>query len=105
MGICLVYVTNESKDKARSLVDLIVDEKLAACANIFPIESAYWWQSIVEHDHEVVTIFKTIPALWIPLRDRISEIHPYDVPCIMKIDVEANESYTKWIKDSVVPVN
>ncbi|NNF34840.1 MAG: divalent-cation tolerance protein CutA [Saprospiraceae bacterium] len=104
MGICLVYVTNESKEKARSLVDQIVNEKLAACANVFPIESAYWWQGSIVRDHEVVSIFKTLPEHWEPLRDRISEIHPYEVPCIMKIEVEANESYRQWIVDSVLPI-
>lgn len=104
MEICLVYVTNASKDQASALVDLIVNEKLAACANVFPIESAYWWNGSIEKDQEVVTLFKTIPELWETLRDRIIAIHPYDVPCIIKFEVEANESYRKWIENSVLPL-
>ena len=100
MGICLVYVTHESKQKAKIIIDTIVEQRLAACANIFPIESAYWWQGEIQNDHEVVTIFKTTDKLWKPLRDRIEEIHPYEVPCIMKVDVVVNESYQKWIEDS-----
>ena len=100
MGICLVYVTHENKEKAKLIVNTIVEQRLAACANIFPIESAYWWQEVIQNDQEVVTIFKTTDDLWIPLRDRIEEIHPYEVPCIIKIDVEVNESYQKWIEES-----
>ena len=101
MKICLVYVTNENELKANQLAKKVINARLAACANLFPIESAYWWQGAIENDNEVVTLFKTTEDQWIPLRDKIQEIHPYEVPCIMKIDVTVNDSYSNWIKESV----
>ena len=101
--ICLVYVTNENVDQANQLVDTIINERLAACANMFPIQSAYWWQDAVAKEDEVVALFKTIPLLWNSLKKRIEEVHPYEVPCILKIEAEVNQSYFNWIHESVSP--
>ena len=101
MGFCIIYTTHPSAQEAKRISDIIVDEKLAACSNTFPITSSYWWQKQIEHDSEWVSILKTIPEHWEALQQRILELHPYQVPCIIKIDVEANEGYEKWVKDSV----
>ena len=101
MAFCLVYVTHENEDHAKRLSDMIVGEKLAACANLFPITSAYWWKQEVTRENEWVSILKTIPEHWLTIQQRISELHPYEVPCIMRIDVQANEAYESWIRESV----
>jgi periplasmic divalent cation tolerance protein len=101
MAFCIIYITHSSKESARDLAGKLVAEKLAACANVFPIESMYWWEGIVEQDQEWVSIVKTIPELWVSLKKRAEILHPYDVPCIMKIEVEANEAYEKWIRENV----
>ena len=56
----------------------------------------------MQHEDEIVTILKTKNKNWEKLKSRIAELHPYDVPCIMKIEVEANEGYEKWIRESTV---
>lgn len=101
MAFCLIYVTHENEEKARALSDRIVEEKLAACANLFPITSAYWWQEKIARESEWVSILKTIPEHWLAIQQRIAELHPYEVPCIMRIDVQANEAYEEWIRESV----
>ena len=85
MAFCLIYVTHENEENAKTLSDMIVGEKLAACANLFPISSAYWWQQEIARDNEWVSILKTIPELWLPIQQRIKELHPYDVPCIIRL--------------------
>ena len=99
--INLVYVTHENETNARSLVSSILNKKLAACANTFPITASYWWEGKVVHGGEVVSILKTLPDLWEPLKEAILKIHPYEVPCIMKLETQVNESYYNWIKESV----
>lgn len=61
----------------------------------------YWWNGNIENDDEYVSIVKTIPELWEVLQKEIKEIHPYDVPCIMKLEAEANVEYEKWIYSMV----
>jgi len=58
-----------------------------------PIEASYWWKGSIGSSKEYVSILKTRTENWNIVKDEIEKIHPYDVPCIMKIDVEANESY------------
>jgi len=36
------------------------------------------------------------------LQEEITEVHPYTVPCIMKIEVSANQAYEDWIRQEVV---
>jgi periplasmic divalent cation tolerance protein len=101
MSFILVYTTHANEESAMKLSNYMVEKKIAACANIFPIKSAYWWKGNIESEDEYVSILKTIPENWELLKTKIEELHPYDVPCIMKINVEANEKYEEWIRSEV----
>ena len=98
MAFVIVYITCPSQETAVSISEQLVNSRLAACANIFPMTSMYWWDGAVQHDDEWVAIVKTALDRWDALRKRAEEIHPYDVPCIMKIEVEANAAYEEWIE-------
>ncbi len=97
----MVYITHASEEAAKALTDELIESRYIACANIFPIKSAYWWQGAVQNEKEYVSIVKTVPEQWIALKNKVSVLHPYEVPCIMKFEVEANESYEQWIRESV----
>lgn len=101
MSFIIVYTTHSSEENAQKISGHLLQKKLVACANIFPIKSMYWWKGVIENDEEYVSIVKTIPSLWSTLQKEITEIHPYEVPCIMKIQAEANEAYEKWIHSMV----
>ena len=105
MGFIIIYVTHESKKEADRINKYLLDRKLIACTNIFPIKSAYWWNGKVENSDEFVSILKTRIENWKAVRDEVEKIHPYDTPCIMKINVEANAKYEKWIYDETNRVN
>ena len=101
MSFIIIYITHSSKANAQQIADHLIEKKMVACANIFPIKSAYWWKGKVENDDEWVSIVKTIPTMWESLQKEIENIHPYEVPCIMKIEAEANKSYEDWIYSTV----
>lgn len=101
MSFILVYVTHANEVSASKLSNYLVENKYAACANIFPIKSAYWWKGAIESENELVSILKTIPENWNAIKTKIEEIHSYTTPCIIKMEVEANEAYEDWIKSSV----
>lgn len=48
MSFIIFYVAHSSEEEARRISDSIVAARLAACANIFPIQSAYWWEGKIE---------------------------------------------------------
>lgn len=101
MSFILIYITHADENEAAKIANLLVEEKYVACANMFPITSAYWWNDAIENEKEWVSIVKTIPENWEAVKTKVAEIHPYEVPCIMKINVEANEKYEQWILNSV----
>lgn len=104
MSFAIVYITHESEVEAKRVSDHLLEEKLVACANIFPITSAFWWEDDIQHEGEWVSIVKTTLENWGNLQREVEEVHPYEVPCIMKIEVEANAAYEKWIRESVKAV-
>ncbi len=100
MSFLAIYITNPSKETAQSVADELIGQKLVACANIFPIESMYWWKGNIEKEGEYVALVKTRIELWQAVCARVEEVHPYDTPCIMKWEVEANNKYETWIRES-----
>lgn len=101
MGFIMVYITHATEKVALKVSNYLVEQKFAACANVFPIKSIYWWKAAIQAENEWVSIVKTIPENWISLKSEVEKIHPYEVPCIIKFEVEANEAYEKWIRESV----
>lgn len=101
MGFISVYITFPNEQSAKEITDLLIQKKCVACANLFPISSSYWWDAAIVKENEWVSIVKTTTANWTWLKEEINEIHPYDVPCIIKYEVEANDAYEAWIRSSV----
>ncbi|HNE28305.1 MAG TPA: divalent-cation tolerance protein CutA [Saprospiraceae bacterium] len=100
MSFLMFYVTHPDEACARRIAGQLLDKKLIACANIFPVASAYWWQESVQHDHEWVSVLKTTPELEQSLEQAVAAMHPYDLPCILRFEVRANVAYEQWIRDS-----
>jgi periplasmic divalent cation tolerance protein len=97
--ICIVLMTAPSADVAARVGRTLVEERLAACANIVPaVRSIYAWQGAICDEGEVLCIIKTRRALFDSLRDRISALHPYEVPEIVAVDPSAvSEAYARWV--------
>jgi periplasmic divalent cation tolerance protein len=100
--ITLFYIPVNAESDATALGNKTIELRLAACANIFPIQSVFPWENSINHEGEFVLILKTIPFLEKMVRDFFSEHHPYDVPCIMSWEVEVNSSYGEWIMKNVL---
>lgn len=94
-----LYVTASSQDEAETLARTVVGERLAACANVLgPARSFYWWDGAVQEGQEVVLVFKTRSALVTAATQRIKELHSYDCPCVVALDIQGgNLDYLKWL--------
>lgn len=105
-NIRIVYVTTGNKEEARTIGKALVEEKLAACANIVGgIESIYRWKDNLETANEYILILKTTYSNITRLTSRIKELHSYDVPCVITVNVseqEGNPDYLDWIQESVL---
>jgi len=61
----------------------------------------YWWNKKIENTKEFVILAKTKEKNYIKIKKEVEKIHSYKIPCIVKINAEANESYDKWINEEV----
>jgi periplasmic divalent cation tolerance protein len=95
----LVLTTLPTADAAAEVAKTVVDEKLAACANILPaLRSIYRWEGKVQDENEVLVLLKTRQAQYERLKARILGLHPYEVPEVLAIPVEqGNQPYLDWI--------
>lgn len=102
MSFITIYVTHENMEEAERLVSLLLKEKAIACANFFPIKSMYTWNGGIKTEEEIVTLLKTRKENWDELVYLIEENHKYEIPCIMRFDIEdANRKYNSWVNGSV----
>lgn len=83
----LVLTAFPAGDAVEGAVRDVLDRRLAACATIVPARSRYWWNGSVESADEQLVIFKTVPKRVGALFQRLGELHPYEVPEIIELDV------------------
>jgi len=95
----LVFTTLPSADKAAELAKALVEERLAACANLLPaIRSIYRWQGKLQDENEVLLLLKTRAEHLERLKLRILELHPYEVPEVLAVPVESGyQPYLEWL--------
>ena len=98
-----VRTTFPDLDKAEEIARTLVSERLVACAQLVPgVTSIYRWEGMLRHDSEVLALFKTTSERWTELRDRLSELHPYDTPEILAVAVENGcFKYVSWVRENV----
>ncbi|MDT8435824.1 MAG: divalent-cation tolerance protein CutA [Gemmatimonadota bacterium] len=98
-----VLVTGPDADALAALGRRLVEERLAACLNVLPgARSVYRWEGRVVDEPEAVGILKTVRACLPRLLERAAELHPYDVPELVALEVAAvAPPYLAWVRDAV----
>lgn len=87
---------------ARDLARALVERRLAACVQLSAIESFYHWDGAVQHEPEVRLLCKTTGAAWPALHAAIVERHPYDLPAVHMVELDAvHEPYAQWVAGQI----
>ncbi len=96
---CIIMTTVGSEEQAISIAEELVHKKLSACVNIVPaIRSIYFWKDEVCNDEELLLIIKSIPDKFEEIQDVIRELHSYDLPECVSIDLDQGcPEYLDWI--------
>jgi periplasmic divalent cation tolerance protein len=99
MTVMFVYATASDAEEASRIARAVVEERLAACANIIErIHSIYWWQDTVQDADEAALILKTTEERLGQLIARIKALHSYDCPCIEAIPVaQGHPAFLDWV--------
>ena len=97
----MLLTTTPNREEAAKIAKLLIDEKLAACVQLLPIESFYFWEGKTQNEAEMLLLVKTRSALFETAIARIKSVHSYSVPEIVAMPFTAGFSgYLDWI-DSV----
>ena len=104
--IVQIYMTTESEDVAIHIATTLVNERLIACANLSSgTRSIYRWDDVIRLDREVTVFMKTVKSRAEAAVARAKELHTYDVPCIVTLDVTGGHAeYLKWVRTQTAPV-
>lgn len=100
---CVVALCTAPADHSERLARAVVDERLCACVNVVPqVRSFFRWEGRTDVADEQLLVAKTTRAGFAALRDRLAELHPYDVPEVIALDVAAGlPAYLSWVVTSV----
>ena len=103
MSVVSVYAVFANAEEAERIGRTVVEEQLAACANILgPIHSIYRWEGAIETADEVAAIFKTHHWYSDALMERIAALHSYKVPCVVTWPIDKIlRNYADWVEDNV----
>jgi periplasmic divalent cation tolerance protein len=103
--VLLVFSTFADEASAATVVRVLVEERLIACANLLPgARSIYRWQDQVKDEREVVALMKTRKQDWAALQSRLHELHPYETPECVAVRVAAGAPrYMAWLEESLAP--
>jgi len=96
-----VLVTTPDLASAENIAERLIELRLVACANYWPIRSMYRWKGKVERSGEYALTLKIWSADFSTIVEAVRKIHPYDNPCIVRYEISAgSQPYLEWIKES-----
>jgi len=95
-----VTTTTETNEQAQRIAQVVVERRVAACAQIVgPISSTYWWKGKIETAQEWLCVMKTRSDLYQDLEAAIRENHPYEVPEILAVPIQhGSQPYLDWMR-------
>lgn len=103
MNCILIYMTVPTGEAER-ICSLLLERRLIACANILPTHKAmYRWEGKIEnHEQECAVIMKTVVDKYPELEQAVLELHPYDVPCLVQLDITGgHKPFLAWIGEEI----
>lgn len=106
MSEALIVLTNCPDDAvADRIARALVENGLAACVNrLAPVASIYRWRGAVERAAETPLLVKTTRARYTEVEQAIRALHPYEVPEIVALEIEAGFApYLRWLAEATEP--
>ena len=101
-NMILIIVSFETNEDAEKTANYLIDKKLAACVEIYPVKNFYMWKGEKVAADEVTGVIKTEDGYFQKIETTIKEILPYEIPQIIEVKAEnVNEPYLKWLKESI----
>jgi len=96
---CIVQTTMDDEGKAEALASALLEQRLAACVQIAPTQSRYFWRGVLMREKEFVLSIKARAADFDAIAARIRALHSYEVPEIIAVPILAGDpAYLDWVE-------
>jgi periplasmic divalent cation tolerance protein len=104
-GVQVVLITAPDAETGARLARTLVEERLAACANLVPgVRSIYRFEGALHDDAEVLLVVKTRRERCEALAERVRALHPYALPEVLALDAAGGSpAYLRWVGEQVAP--
>ncbi len=97
-GHCVVMTTFADQDAGQRIIEGLIENRLAACIQTYPITSHYRWQGEVERSEEILAMIKTKVSLYGQVEEFIVSRHDYECPEVVQLPITAGfRDYLTWI--------
>ena len=102
-GYQVVFMTASSVEEARRIARTLVEEHLAACVNVVgSCRSVYRWKDEIVEDEEAMMFAKTRRDKFETIVRRVTELHSYEVPEIIAVDLESlSDGYVGFLRGAL----
>ena len=102
-GASVILVSGPDQETLVSIAETLVDEGLVACVNVLPdVRSVYRWDGATRNEPEALAIIKTMRRALPAVRQRVLDLHPYEVPEFLSLAVDTGDGqYLDWIASCV----
>jgi periplasmic divalent cation tolerance protein len=101
MTACLIYSTWPDAETARACAAQLIESRVAACVTVLPVAySTFIWEGKVQQADEAVMLVKTDKRKAEQAQSALRAAHPYDVPCILAVDINpdgSNPHFLQWV--------
>ena len=98
----IIYSTYPNKEEAKLMAKALLEAKLIACANIYPIESLYNWENKIQDEIEFVLWTKSDESKKDEIMNFIDKKHSYDVPCVVSLNMDSTSNYSNWVRNELI---
>ena len=101
--LVVILVTTASAEEAERIGKALVEERLAACANLVPgIRSFFFWEGRLNDEGEALLILKSKATLLPKIEARVKELHSYQVPEVIALPIlSGSAQYLKWVEEEL----
>lgn len=103
-GLIVIMTTVPDLNLANDIARILVEEKLAACIQVLPsMTSTYIWDGKLCQESEHLVLIKTLASNYEALADRLTALHPYEVPEIIALPaIVVEQNYLLWAKSALI---
>lgn len=105
MDEIVVFITTQTKEEAEKIGRVVVENRLAACANILPsVNSIFSWKGKICREEEALMLLKSRAPLFEKLSETVKKYHSYAVPEIIALPISAGSpDYLQWLQENASP--